>query len=188
MKKKYLILSLTMLFFGLVACENKTESNDVVEIPTENQELEVKKEDITSTLTNDKLTEVNTYLSELSSIRFETYNKDIEIEELLNLGFWQFIFHERDAIGSEVLDETYYNTYNKQLMNEKIQQFFDYELPTVEVGDWFEKDGILYKTENARGYSLDTVSQVDRVFDNGDGTYLIEFSMYQFIPSMEEDL
>lgn len=181
---KKLILFLTILI-GLSGCQS-VNKDEVLE--DENQVIKVERQEITSQLTNTDLYQVNTYLSDLSSVRFEKYEKEtLDHDKMLNLGYWLHVFDGMQGVVEEV-DGAYYDVFDYEEFNKKINLYFDCQLEKKGNSEWLFQENKFYHPSIAMGYSINTVTQLDRIFDNGDGSFLIEGSIYEFEPSMEEDL
>ena len=54
--------------------------------------------------------------------------------------------------------------------------------------EWIFQDNNYYHPSLGTGYMLNDVIQVNRIFDNGDGSFLVEGGVYRFESSMESNL
>lgn len=169
----------------LTSCEllpNFTQEQQV----SETEEHIIERKDITNQLTNADIYTTNAYLSDLESSGFKNYDKDnFDHDQLLNLGFWLYVYEGMDKVNFEELDGRYYDVFNYDEFNKKINRYFDCELEKKGNSEWLFQDNKYYHPVLERGYELNTVIQVDRIFDNGDGSFLIEGSIYSFESSME---
>lgn len=183
--KKIIGLCLLVLLAG---CQSPANTNQEQEV-NETKEEVIERKEITSQLTNSDLYNVNVYLSDLSSIGFKSYDKENhDHDQLLNLGFWLYAFDGMDKVDSEVVNGYYYDVFPYEEFHEKLNQYFDCQLEKKGNDEWLFQDNKYYHPLLDRGYALDTVTQVDRTFDNGDGSFLVEGSIYRFESTMEYNL
>lgn len=171
-------------FMVLVGCQAPKEK-EVGEQATE--EVVKQREEITENLTNQELTRLNEYLSNLSQVEFLSYDKQNQDQaQLLNLGFMLYAYEGKIPPVLEV-DGAYYNPFNYDEFTEKLNMYFDCQLEKKGNGEWLFQDETFYHPLRETGFLMDKVTQVDRVFDNGDGSFLVEGTIYRFELSMEED-
>ena len=194
MIKKILVACLLLTLIGCQTSMEEVEEKDghskqeQDELKESNEEVSERKE-ITGTLTNSDLYNLNVYLSDLSNSRFETYNKEnLDHDQLLELGFWLYVYEGMDKVENEEIDGVYYDIFNYEEFNQKINRFFDCELEKKGNNEWLFQDNNYYHPSLGTGYMLNTVTQVDRIFDNGDGSFLVEGLVYRFESSMDSNI
>ena len=194
MIKKILVACLLLTLIGCQTSMEEVEEKDghskqaQDELKESNQEVSERKE-ITGKLTNSDLYNLNVYLSDLSNSRFETYNKEnLDHDQLLELGFWLYVYEGMDKVENEEIDGVYYDIFNYEEFNQKINRFFDCELEKKGNNEWLFQDNNYYHPSLGTGYMLNTVTQVDRIFDNGDGSFLVEGLVYRFESSMDSNI
>lgn len=169
--------------------QNLNSSETILEESTVQLEEDVKHKDIIKQLTNEEIHDVNVYLSQLSSMKLETYQQQQpDHEVLLNVGFWLNVFDGMKDVTFKEVDGQYYDVFNYEEFNEKINRYFDYKLEKKGTDEWLFLNNKYYHPSFPTGYALDTVTQLESVVDNRDSSFLIEASIYQFEPSMEIDL
>lgn len=194
MIKKILVACLLLTLIGCQTSMEEVEEKDghskqeQDELKESNEEVSERKE-ITGKLTNSDLYNLNVYLSDLSNSRFETYNKEnLDHDQLLELGFWLYVYEGMDKVENEEIDGVYYDIFNYEEFNQKINRFFDCELEKKGNNEWLFQDNNYYHPSLGTGYMLNTVTQVDRIFDNGDGSFLVEGLVYRFESSMDSNI
>lgn len=194
MIKKILVACLLLTLIGCQTSMEEVEEKDghskqeQDELKESNEEVSERKE-ITGKLTNSDLYNLNVYLSDLSNSRFETYNKEnLDHDQLLELGFWLYVYEGMDKVENEEVDGVYYDIFNYEEFNQKINRFFDCELEKKGNNEWLFQDNNYYHPSLGTGYMLNTVTQVDRIFDNGDGSFLVEGLVYRFESSMDSNI
>ena len=194
MIKKILVACLLLTLIGCQTSTEEVEEKDghskqeQDELKESNEEVSERKE-ITGKLTNSDLYNLNVYLSDLSNSRFETYNKEnLDHDQLLELGFWLYVYEGMDKVENEEIDGVYYDIFNYEEFNQKINRFFDCELEKKGNNEWLFQDNNYYHPSLGTGYMLNTVTQVDRIFDNGDGSFLVEGLVYRFESSMDSNI
>lgn len=194
MIKKILVACLLLTLIGCQTSMEEVEEKDghskqeQDELKESNEEVSERKE-ITGKLTNSDLYNLNVYLSDLSNSRFETYNKEnLDHDQLLELGFWLYVYEGMDKVENEEVDGVYYDIFNYEEFNQKIHRFFDCELEKKGNNEWLFQDNNYYHPSLGTGYMLNTVTQVDRIFDNGDGSFLVEGLVYRFESSMDSNI
>lgn len=194
MIKKILVACLLLTLIGCQTSTEEVEEKDghskqeQDELKESNEEVSERKE-ITGKLTNSDLYNLNVYLSDLSNSRFETYNKEnLDHDQLLELGFWLYVYEGMDKVENEEVDGVYYDIFNYEEFNQKIHRFFDCELEKKGNNEWLFQDNNYYHPSLGTGYMLNTVTQVDRIFDNGDGSFLVEGLVYRFESSMDSNI
>ena len=194
MIKKVLVACLLLTLIGCQTSMEEVEEKDghskqeQDELKESNEEVSERKE-ITGKLTNSDLYNLNVYLSDLSNSRFETYNKEnLDHDQLLELGFWLYVYEGMDKVENEEIDGVYYDIFNYEEFNQKINRFFDCELEKKGNNEWLFQDNNYYHPSLGTGYMLNTVTQVDRIFDNGDGSFLVEGLVYRFESSMDSNI
>lgn len=194
MIKKILVACLLLTLIGCQTSMEEVEEKDghskqeQDELKESNEEVSERKE-ITGKLTNSDLYNLNVYLSDLSNSRFETYNKEnLDHDQLLELGFWLYVYEGMDKVENEEIDGVYYDIFNYEEFNQKIHRFFDCELEKKGNNEWLFQDNNYYHPSLGTGYMLNTVTQVDRIFDNGDGSFLVEGLVYRFESSMDSNI
>ena len=194
MIKKILVACLLLTLIGCQTSTEEVEEKDghskqeQDELKESNEEVSERKE-ITGKLTNSDLYNLNVYLSDLSNSRFETYNKEnLDHDQLLELGFWLYVYEGMDKVENEEVDGVYYDIFNYEEFNQKINRFFDCELEKKGNNEWLFQDNNYYHPSLGTGYMLNTVTQVDRIFDNGDGSFLVEGLVYRFESSMDSNI
>ena len=194
MIKKILVACLLLTLIGCQTSMEEVEEKDghskqeQDELKESNEEVSERKE-ITGKLTNSDLYNLNVYLSDLSNSRFETYNKEnLNHDQLLELGFWLYVYEGMDKVENEEIDGVYYDIFNYEEFNQKINRFFDCELEKKGNNEWLFQDNNYYHPSLGTGYMLNTVTQVDRIFDNGDGSFLVEGLVYRFESSMDSNI
>lgn len=194
MIKKVLVACLLLTLIGCQTSMEEVEEKDghskqeQDELKESNEEVSERKE-ITGKLTNSDLYNLNVYLSDLSNSRFETYNKEnLDHDQLLELGFWLYVYEGMDKVENEEVDGVYYDIFNYEEFNQKIHRFFDCELEKKGNNEWLFQDNNYYHPSLGTGYMLNTVTQVDRIFDNGDGSFLVEGLVYRFESSMDSNI
>lgn len=92
-----------------------------------------------------------------------------------------------DKVDFEEVDGRYYDVFPYEAFNEKINRYFDCEVEKKGNEEWLFQQEKYYHPSLERGYELSTVVQVSRIFDNGDGSFLVEGSIYSFESSMEHN-
>lgn len=184
------ILVLFLLIF-LVGCQSSQESDVNPEVVQDEEDV-IERKEITQQLTNKELKEVNVYLSTLSSGNFTSYTQsDVNHEALLWLGHWMFLVDYINN-GYQGIEHEYneedncsYDIFEYEEFKNQLNYYFDFDVE--------KKGGKRAKFENEKFYieSLDIgygdlyrITQVERVFDNGDGSFLVEASIYEFESSM----
>ena len=194
MIKKILVACLLLTLIGCQTSMEEVEEKDghskqeQDELKESNEEVSERKE-ITGKLTNSDLYNLNVYLSDLSNSRFETYNKEnLDHDQLLELGFWLYVYEGMDKVENEEIDGVYYDIFNYEEFNQKIHRFFDCELEKKGNNEWLFQDNNYYHPSLGTGYMLNTVTQVDRIYDNGDGSFLVEGLVYRFESSMDSNI
>lgn len=181
------IIGLCLLVF-LTGCQSPANINQEQEV-NETKEKFIERKEITSQLTNSDIYNINSYLGDLNSSGFRTYDKENpDHDQLLNLGFWLYVYDGMDKVEYEEVNGLYYDVFPYEEFNEKINRYLDCELEKKGNEEWLFQDDKYYHPSLATGYSRGTVTQVDRVFDNGDGSFLVEGSVYRFEPSMEYNI
>lgn len=164
---------------------SKQEQSELKESTKEVKE----RQEITGNLTNSDLYQLNVYLSHLSNSGFETYNREsLNHDQLLELGFWLYLDEGMEKVESEEIDGVYYDVFNYEEFNHKINHFFDGELEKKGNDEWLFQDNHYYHPLLETEYMLNTVTQVDRIFDNGDSSFLVEGLVYRFEPSMDTNI
>lgn len=167
-----------------------------VEVGAETEEIEtpptesgvVNREEITDQLTNQELLQLNKYFSHLQNGYFLSYDSESpDYEALLELGFWLFVFDYNAQVNNLEMDGTSYNVYEYNDFNAKINEYFDVQLPKEAVGNWLFIDNCYYYPHLGMGYSLNTVIQTERIFNNGDESFIFEGSIHQFESEMGDD-
>ncbi|MEO3153647.1 lysozyme inhibitor LprI family protein [Turicibacter sanguinis] len=93
-----------------------------------------------------------------------------------------------DKVENEKIDDVYYDIFNYEEFNQKINRFFDCELEKAGNNECLFQDNNYYHPSLGTGYMLNTVTQVDRIFDNGDSSFLVEGAVYRFESSMDSNL
>lgn len=192
MEKKLLGLCLCVL---LVGCQSPADPNrdkgDNGKVGTETLNVEntfVERKEITQQITNKDLKKVNMYLSDLSNSGFQHYNKEaVDNDALLNLGYWLFVYDGMDKVTNEEVEGISYNVYDYDDFNDKLNRYFDFEIDKKGNSEWKFQNNKFYYPSIDTGYDINKVTQVERVFDNGDNSFLIEASIYKFESSMEYD-
>ena len=194
MIKKILVACLLLTLIGCQTSMEEVEEKDghskqeQDELKESNEEVSERKE-ITGKLTNSDLYNLNVYLSDLSNSRFETYNKEnLDHDQLLELGFWLYVYEGMDKVENEEIDGVYYDIFNYEEFNQKIHRFFDCELEKKGNNEWLFQDNNYYHPSLGTGYMLNDVIQVNRIFDNGDGSFLVEGLVYRFESSMDSNI
>ena len=169
-----------------VEVEAEAETEQIETSPTETGV--VKREEITDQLTNQELLQLNKYFSHLQNGYFLSYDSESpDYEALLELGFWLFVFDYNAQVNNLEMDGTSYNVYEYNDFNAKINEYFDVQLPKETVGNWLFIDNCYYYPHLGMGYSLNTVIQTERIFDNGDESFFFEGSIHQFESGMGDD-
>ena len=182
MKKKIGFLLAMMMLAG---CQSPKDQK-IEEQPVE--EVSKKREEITTNLTNQDLTHLNEYLSELSQAGFLSYDSQSPDQtQLLDLGFMLYAFEGKIPDRVEV-DGASYNPFPYEEFNKKLNFYFDCQLEKEGNDEWLFQEDTFYHPLLETGFSKNKVTQVDRVYDNGDGSLLVEGTLYRFKSSMEEDL
>lgn len=183
MKKVILLLT---IIIGLSGCQSTNQDEG---LESENQVVEQERKEITDNLTNTDCFNINSYLSNLSNVSLKDYNSENpDHDQLLKFGYWLNVFSGLGEVSYEEVDGKTYDVFGYDSFNEKINQYFDVQLEKKGNSEWLFQENKFYHPSIAMGYSINTVTQLDRIFDNGDGSFLIEGSIYEFEPSMEEDL
>ena len=191
MIKKFFVVCLLV---ALVGCQTSIDGeqgkDDNVqqeqdELKDSNEEI-IERKEITGQLTNSDLYNLNVYLSDLSSSGFKTYDKEnLDHDQLLNLGFWLYVYEGMDKVDFEEVDGRYYDVFTYEEFNQKLNRYFECELDKKGNGEWLFQENKYYHPSLDMGYDLNKVTQVDRVFDNGNGSFLVEGSVYRFESSLE---
>lgn len=185
MSKKFIGICLLTLLTGCQSLPNIHQEPTAVET----KEKIIERKEITGQLTNSDIYNINNYLSDLDSSGFKSYDKEnLDHDQLLNLGFWLYVYDGMDKVEYEEVNGLYYDVFPYEEFNEKINRYLDCELEKKGNEEWLFQDDKYYHPSLATGYSRGTVTQVDRVFDNGDGSFLVEGSVYRFEPSMEYNI
>ena len=158
MIKKILVACLLLTLIGCQTSTEEVEEKDghskqeQDELKESNEEVSERKE-ITGKLTNSDLYNLNVYLSDLSNSRFETYNKEnLDHDQLLELGFWLYVYEGMDKVENEEIDGVYYDIFNYEEFNQKINRFFDCELEKKGNNEWLFQDNNYYQKKNNNIY------------------------------------
>ncbi|WP_195514010.1 hypothetical protein [Turicibacter sanguinis] len=187
--KRVCMLLLLLSGMSLSGCQSSTKiPQDQEELHEQTQEV-IERKEITGQLINSDLYKVNVYLSDLSNSRFTSYDKENpNHDQLLDLGFWLFVYEGMDKVDYEEVDGIYYDVFSYDDFNEQLNQYLDCQLEKKGNDEWLFIDNKYYHPSLPMGYNINIVTQVDRIFDNGDGSFLIEGSIYRFDSSMEENI
>lgn len=185
MKKVFTGLFLIGLLSGCQLLPDEDQEQKTVET----EEAIIERKDITDQLTNSDVYDINVYLADLGTSWFKSYDKENpDHDQLLNLGFWLYVYDGMDKVDSEEVDGRYYDVFPYEGFNEKINRYFDCELEKKGNTEWLFQENKYYHPSLDMGYDLNTVIQVNRVFDNGDDSFLVEGSIYRFESSMEYNI
>ena len=185
MKKVILGLSLIGLLSGCQLLPDEAQEQKAIET----EETIIERKEITGQLTNSDIYNINAYLSDLGNSGFKSYDKEnLDHNQLLNLGFWLYVYDGMDKVDHEEVDGRYYDVFIYEAFNEKINRYFDCELEKKGNDEWLFQDNKYYHPSLDMGYDLNTVIQVNRVFNNGDDSFLVEGSIYRFESSMEYNI
>ena len=187
--KRVCMLLLLLSGMSLSGCQSSTKIlQDQEGLHEQTQEV-IERKEITGQLINSDLYKVNLYLSDLSNSRFTSYDEENpNYDQLLDLGFWLFVYEGMDKVDYEEVDGIYYDVFPYDDFNEQLNQYFDCQLEKKGNDEWLFIDNKYYHPSSPMGYNINTVTQVDRIFDNGDGSFLLEGSIYRFDSSMEENI
>ena len=119
MKKK---IGFLLAMIMLAGCQSPKDQK-IEEQPVE--EVSKKREEITTNLTNQELTHLNEYLSELSQAGFLSYDSQSPDQtQLLDLGFMLYAFEGKIPDRVEV-DGASYNPFPYEEFNKKLNFYFD---------------------------------------------------------------
>lgn len=178
-----------IFFIGLLSGCHLLPDKDQEQKAIETEETIIERKEITGQLTNSDIYNINVYLSDLGTSGFESYDKeDPDHDQLLNLGFWLYVYDGMDKVDVEEVDGRYYDVFPYEAFNEKINRYFDCQLEKRGNEEWLFQENKYYHPSLDMGYDLNTVIQVNRVFDNGDDSFLVEGSIYRFESSMEYNI
>ena len=190
MIKKVLVACLLLTLMGCQRLKDEVverfwhPKQEQSELKESTKEVKERKE-ITQTLTNSDLQQLNVYLSHLSNSGFETYNKEnLNHDQLLEFGLWLYLGN-MVKVESKEIDGVYYSVFNYDEFSHKISQYFDCELEKKGNDEWLFQDNNYYHPLLESEYPLNTVTQVDRIYDNGDNSFLVEGLVYRFESSMD---
>lgn len=190
MVKKVLVACLLLTLMGCQRLRDEVverfwhPKQEQSELKESTKEVKERKE-ITQTLTNSDLQQLNVYLSHLSNSGFETYNKEnLNHDQLLEFGLWLYLGN-MVKVESKEIDGVYYSVFNYDEFSHKISQYFDCELEKKGNDEWLFQDNNYYHPLLESEYPLNTVTQVDRIYDNGDNSFLVEGLVYRFESSMD---
>ena len=177
MKKVFIGVFLIGLLSGcqLLYDEDKEQETVVTE------ETIIERKEITEQLTNSDIYNINAYLSDLEISGFKSYDKENpDHDQLLNLGFRLYVYYGMDNVDYEEVDGRHYEVFPYDSFNEKINQYFDCNMEKRGNDEWLFKDNKYYHPSSPTGDLLNIVIQVNRVFDNGNDSFLAEGSIHEF--------
>lgn len=184
-------IGILLLLITLVGCQSSPDSDVNPEVVQEEENV-IERKEITQQLTNKELKQINMYLSNLSNGNFERYSQgDINHDALLWLGHWMFLVDYMNA-GYRGIEHEYnemdmcsYDIFEYEEFKNRLNYYFDFDIEK-EGGERakFQDDKFYIESLDAGYRDIYRVTQVERVFDNGDGSFLVEASIYKFEPSM----
>lgn len=129
MIKKVLVACLLLTLMGCQRLRDEVvekwghSKQEQSELKESTKEVKERKE-ITGNLMNSDLYQLNIYLSHLSNSGFETYNREsLNHDQLLELGFWLYLDEGMEKVESEEIDGVYYDVFNYEEFNHKINHF-----------------------------------------------------------------
>ena len=175
----------TLAVILLVGCQPiKFEKSEDSIKETEETENSVEKTEVTDNLTNEELYQANFYFSSLSDYGFREYDAVTTTnEELLNFASWLYL-GDGGTVDHETMDGIYYDVFKYEDFNEKINLYFNRDLEKQGTATWGFQDDKFYRPALESGSLASIVTQVDRAYDNGDGSFLVEGTIYRYDPAM----